>query len=115
MNETLLHQVRLYVDEAGRALLDDPAHKLDAVLRGHDAVLERCCFRLCYHPRARPQGVLMKPPSVIRLANTGQAASEDNLLVSGRCYRLAIHDCLRARVNTLTKSIQAAQGIWITG
>ena len=39
MNETLLHQVRLYVDEAGRALLDDPAHKLDAVLRGHDAVL----------------------------------------------------------------------------
>ena len=39
MSEKWQHQVRLYVDEAGRALLDDPANKLHAVLRRHDAVL----------------------------------------------------------------------------
>ncbi|MDP9097156.1 MAG: hypothetical protein M3N26_11505 [Pseudomonadota bacterium] len=39
MNERWQHQVRLYVDEAGRALLDDPAHPLHTVLRRHDAVL----------------------------------------------------------------------------
>jgi hypothetical protein len=33
------HQVRLYVDPAGRARLDDPAHPLHAVLRAHDATL----------------------------------------------------------------------------
>lgn len=39
MNETWHHQVRLYVDEAGRARLDDPAHEIHAVLQRHDAVL----------------------------------------------------------------------------
>ncbi len=39
MSEEWLHQVRLYVDEAGRAALDDPAHRLYAVLRRHDATL----------------------------------------------------------------------------
>lgn len=39
MSETWQHQVRLYVDEARRASLDDPAHALHAVLRRHDAVL----------------------------------------------------------------------------
>lgn len=39
MSETWQHQVRLYVDEAGRARLDDPAHPLHAVLRQHGAVL----------------------------------------------------------------------------
>ena len=33
------HQVRLYVDEGGRARLDDPAHPLHAALRAHDATL----------------------------------------------------------------------------
>jgi hypothetical protein len=31
--------VRLYLDEAGRARLDDSAHEIHAVLRRHDAVL----------------------------------------------------------------------------
>lgn len=39
MNETWQQQVRLYVDEAGRALLDSPAHDIHTVLRRHDAVL----------------------------------------------------------------------------
>lgn len=39
MREDWLHQVRLYVDEGGRAALDDPAHPLYAVLRRHDATL----------------------------------------------------------------------------
>jgi hypothetical protein len=39
MSDTWQHQVRLYVDEAGRAALDDPAHPLYPVLRRHDAVL----------------------------------------------------------------------------
>ncbi len=33
------HQVRLYVDEVGRARLDDKAHALHAALRMHDATL----------------------------------------------------------------------------
>ena len=33
------HQVRLYVDAAGRARLDDQAHALHAVLRAQDAAL----------------------------------------------------------------------------
>ena len=33
------HQVRLYVDEAGRARLNDKADKLHAVLHAHDATL----------------------------------------------------------------------------
>ncbi len=33
------HQVRLYVDEAGRGRLDDPGHPIHAVLLAHDAVL----------------------------------------------------------------------------
>ncbi len=33
------HQVRLYVDETGRACLDDKEHALHAVLRAHDATL----------------------------------------------------------------------------
>ena len=33
------HQLRLHVDDAGRASLDDPAHPLHAVLRRHDARL----------------------------------------------------------------------------
>ena len=39
MSENWLHQVRLYVDEAGRARLDDPAHELYTVLARHDGVL----------------------------------------------------------------------------
>lgn len=33
------HQLRLHVDDAGRASLDDPAHPIHAVLRRHDARL----------------------------------------------------------------------------
>ena len=33
------HQIRLYVDEAGRARLDDKAHELHAALRAHNATL----------------------------------------------------------------------------
>ena len=33
------HQVRLYVDEAGLARLDDKTHALHAVLRAHNATL----------------------------------------------------------------------------
>lgn len=39
MGETWQHQVRLHVDYAGCAGLDDPAHELRAVLRRHDAVM----------------------------------------------------------------------------
>ena len=39
MDEAWQHQVRIYVDEPGRALIDDPDHELAAVLRRHDAVL----------------------------------------------------------------------------
>ena len=39
MNETWQHQVRIHVDQTGRALLDDPANKIHTVLREHDAVL----------------------------------------------------------------------------
>ena len=39
MDGTWQHQVRLHVDEAGRALLDNPAHGIYAVLQRHDAVL----------------------------------------------------------------------------
>lgn len=39
MNGKWQHQVRLYVDEAGRARLDDADHALRAVLRRHDAML----------------------------------------------------------------------------
>ena len=39
MSDPWQHQLRLYVDEAGRARLDDPAHPLRAVLDRHDAVL----------------------------------------------------------------------------
>ena len=39
MDETWKHQVRIYVDEPRRALIDDPDHTLAAVLRRHDAVL----------------------------------------------------------------------------
>lgn len=39
MKQTWQHQVRLYVDEAGRAQLDRPDHALHLALRRHDAVL----------------------------------------------------------------------------
>ncbi len=39
MSGTWQHQVRLYVDEAGRTRLDNPAHELRAVLHRHDAVM----------------------------------------------------------------------------
>ena len=39
MNERWQHQVRVYVDEAALAVLGDPEHELQAVLRRHDAVL----------------------------------------------------------------------------
>ena len=39
MPEPWQHQLRLYVDDAQRAALDDPAHPLHAVLQRHDAIL----------------------------------------------------------------------------
>ena len=39
MTDPWQHQVRLYVDEAGRAKLDEPGHELHAILRRHDAIL----------------------------------------------------------------------------
>ena len=39
MSEVWQHQVRLHVDDAGRASLDRPDHGIHAVLRRHDAVL----------------------------------------------------------------------------